>query len=71
MVDAVRIGERLRASTVTVPVGGGAKSVHTAQVDVNYQHNWLLLGPILSLIGGNWGASITLTATLADATWNK
>jgi Flp pilus assembly protein TadG len=49
---------------VTVPaVGGGTKSVDTAQVDVSYQHNWLLLGPILSLIGGNWGTSITLTAS--------
>ena len=37
--------------------------VPTAVVTVNYQHNFLLLGPILSLINGNWGGSITLTSS--------
>ena len=39
------------------------KAVPTAVVTVNYQHNFLLLGPILSLINGSWGGSITLTSS--------
>jgi Flp pilus assembly protein TadG len=37
--------------------------VPTAVVTVNYQHNFLLLGPLLSLINGSWGGSITLTSS--------
>lgn len=39
------------------------RAVPTAVVTVNYRHNFLLLGPILSLIKGNWGGSITLTSS--------
>ena len=50
--------------TITVPVtGGGTADVDTALVTVTYSHNFLLLGPVLSLINTNWGGSITLTAT--------
>jgi Flp pilus assembly protein TadG len=49
---------------VSVPLqGGGTATVPTAQVNVNYNHNFLLLGPILGLINGSWGSSITLRAT--------
>jgi len=37
--------------------------VPTAVVTVNYQHEFLLLGPMLSLINGNWGGAITLRSS--------
>lgn len=37
--------------------------VPTAKVTVNYQHNFLLLGPVLSLIHGSWGGTITLKSS--------
>jgi Flp pilus assembly pilin Flp len=40
--------------------GGGTVTVPTALVTVNYQHEFLLLGPILSLINATWGDTITL-----------
>lgn len=46
-----------------VPVaGGGTKDMQMANVTVFYQHQFLLLGPVLSLINKSWGGSITLTA---------
>src|SRR5262245_45339015 len=39
------------------------RDVPTAVVTVNYQHQFLLLGPMLSLINGSWGGSITLTSS--------
>jgi hypothetical protein len=36
--------------------------VPTALVTVTYRHNFLLLGPVLSLINKSWGSSIVLTA---------
>jgi Flp pilus assembly protein TadG len=35
----------------------------TATVTVAYQHNFLLLGPLLGLINKSWNGTITLTAT--------
>ena len=32
-------------------------------VTVTYNHNYLLLGPVLGLINKSWGGTITLTAT--------
>lgn len=50
--------------TVTVTLGGGGTAnVPTAQVDVAYNHEFLLLQPILGLINGSWGTNITLRAT--------
>jgi Flp pilus assembly protein TadG len=37
--------------------------IPTAVVTVNYQHQFLLLGPMLSLINGSWGGTIVLTAS--------
>ena len=49
---------------VDVPLtGGGTAPVPTAQVDVNYNHGYMLLGPILGLINKTWGSSVTLRAT--------
>ena len=38
-------------------------TVSTATVNVTYQHSWLLLRPILSLLNKSWGTAITLTAS--------
>jgi hypothetical protein len=47
---------------LTLGSGSGAITVETALVEVSYQHNWLILRPILGLINKNWGTSITLSA---------
>jgi Flp pilus assembly protein TadG len=50
---------------VTITPGGGGASFQAAQVNVAYTDSYLILGPIVTLIGGNaadFGA-ITLTAT--------
>src|SRR5262245_54513383 len=39
------------------------QNIPTASVTVNYQHNFGLLGPLLSLINGSWGGTITLTTS--------
>jgi Flp pilus assembly protein TadG len=39
------------------------QNIPTAMVTVNYQHNFLLLGPLLSLINGSWGGTLTLTSS--------
>jgi Flp pilus assembly protein TadG len=44
------------------PVGPD-EDIDTATVTVSYQHNFLLLGPLLSLINGSWGGAITLTSS--------
>jgi len=47
--------------TMTVTLtGGGTVAVPTALVVVNYQHEFLLLGPIMGLINASWGDGITL-----------
>ena len=38
-------------------------TVSTATVNVTYQHSWLLLRPMLSLLNKSWGTTITLTAS--------
>jgi len=54
----------LANTVLTVPLaGGGTKDMQMANVTVTYRHNFLLLGPILSLINKTWGGTITLTAT--------
>jgi Flp pilus assembly protein TadG len=45
----------------TMTVNGNA--IPTATVTVTYQHNFLLLGPMLGLINKSWNGTITLTAT--------
>jgi Flp pilus assembly protein TadG len=48
---------------LTLGSGTGAITVETALVEVEYQHSWLILRPILGLINKNWGTNITLNAT--------
>jgi Flp pilus assembly protein TadG len=48
--------------TITIGVGTGAP-ISATQVTVNFTYNYLILGPIVSLVtGGTWGPSITITA---------
>ena len=54
----------LTSGTIPIPVaGGGTKNMATVLVTVTYNHNFLLLGPVLSLINKTWGGTIVLTAT--------
>jgi Flp pilus assembly protein TadG len=54
----------LTHADLTVPrVGGGTNTVPTATVQVTYQHDFLLLGPLLTMINGSWGGTITLTSS--------
>jgi Flp pilus assembly protein TadG len=49
---------------VTVPLqAGGTATIPTVQVNVIYNHSYLLLGPIMGLINKNWGSNITLRAS--------
>ena len=51
-------------TTFPVPKPGGTtEDIETTIVAVNYQHSFMLLGPMLSLINGSWGGNITLTAS--------
>jgi Flp pilus assembly protein TadG len=43
--------------------GGGSVNAPTAQVDVSYHHQFMLLGPILGLINKSWGSNITLQSS--------
>jgi Flp pilus assembly protein TadG len=47
---------------LTIGSGSAAVTLETADVQVFYHHNWVLLRPILGLINKNWGTSITLSA---------
>lgn len=50
---------------VTITPGGGGAAFQAARVAVSYSDNYLVLGPIVSLLGGNGSAfsTITLSAT--------
>jgi Flp pilus assembly protein TadG len=48
---------------LTLGSGSTAVTLETAQVEVFYHHNWMLLQPILGLISKTWGTSITLRAS--------
>jgi len=39
------------------------RTIPATTVTVSYRHNYLILGPILGLIGGSWGANTNITAT--------
>jgi Flp pilus assembly protein TadG len=47
---------------LTIGSGSTAVTLETANVQVFYHHNWVLLRPILGLINKSWGTSITLSA---------
>jgi Flp pilus assembly protein TadG len=50
---------------VTIPlvVGGNTVNVGGCRVNVTYNHNYLILGPVLGLIGGSWASTVNLTAS--------
>lgn len=50
---------------VNITPGGGGAAFQAAQVVVNYQDSYLILGPIVTLIGGNAAtfSTVTLSAT--------
>ena len=65
-VPANKLGAAMPSGSVTLTdtdmtISGTV--VPTAVVTVTYQHNYLMLGPILGLINKSWGGTITLTAT--------
>ena len=69
MDAGIRVGAGAQTNVtrtfVNITPGGGGASFQAAQVVVNYTDSYLILGPIVTLIGGNaadFGA-ITLTAT--------
>jgi hypothetical protein len=56
------------AGNITVTCGtlpAPLTTIHTVRVDVTYQHTFLLLGPVMGLIGaGGWGGSpLNMTGT--------
>jgi Flp pilus assembly protein TadG len=42
--------------------GGGTATVSTVLVEVTYTHNFMMLGPMLALINGNWGNTMNIVA---------
>jgi Flp pilus assembly protein TadG len=49
-------------TAMPITVGANTFNVQTSVVTVTYNHNFLLLRPILGLINKNWGTSIQLRA---------
>jgi Flp pilus assembly protein TadG len=51
-------------NTFAVPQpDGSTEDIETATVDVAYQHDFLLVGPLLQMINGSWGGAITLRSS--------
>lgn len=44
-------------------ISAGGASFDVVRVRVNYPHTFLVLGPVMGLINGTWGSSITISAT--------
>ena len=40
-----------------------ARTIPTARVSVRYFHQFLMLAPVMNLIGASWGSSISLVST--------
>jgi hypothetical protein len=40
--------------------GGSTANVTMVNVQVTYTHNFIMLGPVIALINGNWGNSMNL-----------
>jgi Flp pilus assembly protein TadG len=69
MDEGIQTGAGARTTAtrtlVNIVPGGGGAQFQAARVVVNYQDNYLILGPIVTLIGGNAAtfSTMTLTAT--------
>jgi Flp pilus assembly protein TadG len=55
-------GVNIVNTTLSYTVGGNTYQVPAVTVTVTYNHPFLLLGPVLGLIGGNWGSSMNIVA---------
>lgn len=52
----------ITAPDITITSGATTYDIQTTMVTITYNHDFLLLQPVLGLINKNWGNSITLTA---------
>ena len=57
--DAVEVVNDINTYTV----GADTYAVPIVRVRVTYQHSFLMMGPVLALIGGNWGNNIEIVST--------
>lgn len=48
-------------SNTTIPVGGGLPPIQARSVQVAYTHNFMFMGPIVSLVGGTWTNTRVIT----------
>ena len=65
-ITAGNLGANMPSGAVTLTdqdMTINGQTVPSVIVTVTYQHNYLLLGPVLGLINKTWGGTITLTAT--------
>jgi len=46
--------------TRTYTIDGNTYNIEVIRVEVTYEHDFLLLGPVLALIGGSWGDSFDI-----------
>lgn len=49
--------------TVTYPPASGTPPYRTVRVNATLVYSYLILGPVVSLVGGEWGTSIPLNAS--------
>jgi Flp pilus assembly protein TadG len=45
----------------TIPVAGGLPDIQVKRVQVAYTHNFMFMGPIVSLVGGTWTNTRVIT----------
>ena len=65
-ITAGNLGAAMPSGAVTLvdqDMTINGQTVPSVIVTVTYNHNYLLLGPVLGLINKTWGGTITLTAT--------
>lgn len=56
-------GVNIVNTTLSYVVSGVTYQVPAVTVTVTYNHSFILLGPMLGLIGGNWGNTIAIVGT--------
>lgn len=56
-------GSSTTTVTPTSITPGGGPAFPAVQVDVAYTHQFLFIGPMVTLIGGTFGSNLTFTAT--------
>jgi Flp pilus assembly protein TadG len=53
-------GVNIANVTLSYTANGNTYQIPAVSVTVNYNHTFLLLGPVLGLIGGTWGNSMNI-----------